>query len=374
MFRNKMHPQTVFIIIFIVAIIFVVGSFAFGFWAKIAYDEWSKLSNTSTGNISGKILDDKKPYIIVLGGNTREVSTDELRKGINVSELASNLINVNGNKTDLPIKISEENNRLLFDVSITNNEKPVFKIVANEFEFNPDGKFDKNSNLNSIEVVDEKLIPRLQIYLQEGNKIFIGGSYEKDNDTVYFTPSAILLNPSAEQFQEHVKILFKYPSYKYSGIMEKANLPDFTEIDKRIVESEKRKAKIIELSNLSNTELHSKALDLASLIDGLQNKYDSKLNPEQSQDYSISKSQQERGAEKEKYDLLVENNHKELLEEYNLQYKIEVLATIEAIKTRLSPENSRQLNVSKIEWSANSSHWFRENISSSLRKAAILLP
>ena len=372
MFRSKMHPQTEFIIIFILAIISVIGSFVFGFWAKIAYDKWNKLSNTSTGKISGKILDDEKPYIIILGGNTREVSADELRKGIDISKLATNLFNVNDNEIDLPIKISEENNRLLFDASITNNEKPIFKIVANEFEFNPDGKFDKNNSLNSIEIVDEKLVPQLQIYLQENNKIFIGGSYKKDNDNVYFTPSGILLNPSAEQFKEQVKTLFKYPSYKYPGIAEKENLPDFTEIDKEISEREKRKAKVIELSNLSNTELHSKALDLANSIDRLQNKYDSRLNPKYTQDYS--KSPQEQWAEREKYELLVESNHKDLLKEYDQQYKIEVLATIEVIKSKLSTENSKQLNISKIEWSANNSHWFKENIASSLRKAAILLP
>ena len=170
MFRNKMYPQTEFIIAIIVAAFFAVGTLITGLWTKAAFDKWNKLTATSTGKISGKILDEKKPYFIKIGGDIKEVSVEELRKGINVGQLVNDIYKTGDDKIDLPIKMYEENNTLLFDISIKNEGKPVFTIIRNEFEFNP-GKFDRNYNMNGVEVVDENLIPQIQVYLQDGNKI-----------------------------------------------------------------------------------------------------------------------------------------------------------------------------------------------------------
>ena len=359
MFRNKMYPQTEFIIAIIVAAFFAVGTLITGLWTKAAFDKWNKLTATSTGKISGKILDEKKPYFIKIGGDIKEVSVEELRKGINVGQLVNDIYKTGDDKIDLPIKMYEENNTLLFDISIKNEGKPVFTIIRNEFEFNP-GKFDRNYNMNGVEVVDENLIPQIQVYLQDGNKIYIGGSSKTNNYFLVFTSSGTFVNPSKERLKEEVKPIFNYPSFTYLGVVEEKNLPDFSKIEARILETENRKVKINEFSKLSNAELNSKALSLANSIDELQNKYASKLPTTE---------------QAKQNDALSEDNHKQLLVEYNSQYKTEVLAILQVIKSKLSPESSKELdNISKIEWSATNPYWFKKNISSSLRKAAILTP
>jgi hypothetical protein len=347
---------------FAITILLLAGSTLAGFWSKYAWDEWGKLISSSTGKISGKILDEKKPYFINIGSNNIEVTVDELRKGINIGKLFNNSIKFDNGEIDLPIKMYEENNRLLFDMTILSKGKPVFTIIANEFEFNPDGKFDRNYNINGIEVIDENLIPQLQIYLKEGNKIYIGGSSKTDKHLYLFTHLGIFQTNPNELQTEHIKILFKYPSFKNLGVVEEKNLPDFSKMDAIILENENRKVKINEFSKLSNAELKSKALSLANSIDELQNKYPSKLPTEQAK-------------QNDALDTLSEDNHKQLLIEYNSQYKAEVLAILQVIKSRLSPESSKELgDIDTIEWSAKSPYWFKKYISNSLRKAAILTP
>ena len=358
MFRSKMHPQTQFWIYFAITTILLAGSALATYWTKYAWDEWSKLTSSSTGKISGKILDEKKPYFIKIGGDIKEVSVEELRKGINVGQLVNDIYKTGDDKIDLPIKMYEENNTLLFDISIKNEGKPVFTIIRNEFEFNP-GKFDRNYNMNGVEVVDENLIPQIQIYLQDGNKIYIGGSSKTNNNFLVFTSSGTFVNPSKERLIKEVKPIFNYPSFTYLGVVEEKNLPDFSKMDAIVLETENRKVKFNEFSKLSNAELKSKALSLANSIDELQNKYASKFSTEQAKQNNA----------------LLEDNHKQLLIEYNSQYKAEVLATLQVIKSRLSPESSKELgDINIIEWSAKSPYWFKKYISNSLRKAAILTP
>lgn len=227
----RIRPSTKFILAMLCAVGVAISGVIVGLWVNYTYSELIKFNSPSTDKISGKILTKKDSYIIYVGSISFQESAEQLKNGINIADRLEYFMA--GEKFNFPLHLYFENNRVLFDTYLESSQgtQPVFKIIANEFTFNPDGKYDRNYNFNSLEVVDENLVPQLQIYLKEDNNIYIGGTVKMKNATFYFTPTRTYRKadrkkfPKEDRFPVEIKRLFKYPSYKYLGEREKENTP-----------------------------------------------------------------------------------------------------------------------------------------------------
>lgn len=357
---SRLRPQQWQILVVLAGLLQALALIV-AFWARDAKSKADKRLEQSTGKISGKILDQSKPLAISVGGSTELGSVDKLRNGINLGDIIGR-VNINDIKFNLPIKIYEENNRLLVDIEVYNSERTlVCSVVGNEWRFNPDGKYDRNYGVNAFEVVDGDLVPIVQVYLQDKNKIFLGGYVEQGGYFVSFTPGETKYSIDKNDIMENIVRLFKYPSSKHLGVFEdKENLPDFSSVDKYIAEQEKLVAAIAELSKLSNAELKAKALEVASGIKQLYVRYlRSEKPPDPSRRYEaglIDRVQMEE--ERRLRDLEDRNRWEESEEagehrrnqereqqkpymvEYDANFKIEALALITVMIVQRLPQEA----------------------------------
>ena len=143
-----------------------------GIWHAYSWIQLQNQDKVVTGKISGKILDENKPYILNFGSNLITFKGTTLKNGINLAELSS--IKIVG--LNIPIKIYDENNRLLIDATIYDkDDNVVCQIIRNDWEINPKDFYQRNYSVNALEIVDSNIQPILQIHLKDNNKIFFGG-------------------------------------------------------------------------------------------------------------------------------------------------------------------------------------------------------
>lgn len=209
------------------AIIFGTLFTASGLYTNHMKAKADELAKPQTGQISGKILIETEPYTLLVGSIGYTINTTALKQGIDIIPLVRSFIWLP--VSSLPIKIYEENNRLLFDVEILDkNNSVVCEIVRNEWKFNPNGKYDKNHRINAFEIVDENLRPMLQIFLETNNTIIINGLMEDNDNLVIFSVKGTGLNPNPDKLAESIVRLFKYPSDKFPGVFDENNISKFT--------------------------------------------------------------------------------------------------------------------------------------------------
>ncbi len=118
-----------------------------------------------------------------------------------------------------PFQIHTVGDKVVIDTTIWGWPLPPVEIVNNNFKVRPTN-WDRNSNENALEVVDENSKPRLQVirvnlshYRIEG--IFplpSGGAYLAGNGITYRLGAGEPIPPS---FQ--LAPIFKYPGWKYPG-------------------------------------------------------------------------------------------------------------------------------------------------------------
>jgi hypothetical protein len=235
-----------------------------GAWVNHGFNLRQEQKTPSTGKMSGKVLDGGKTYILNLGNNPLRILGSTLSKGINLGDLLSQLFG----KINAPIKIYEENNRILIDTTVYDEKnQTVCQIVANEWQFNPNGEYDRNYSINAFEIINGKGIPILQLYLSD-NQIFIGGYFYAENgDKLILTPEQLIyITPDRQGLDENnlPKRLFQYPSSDHLGQLIKDNLPRPNPIDrdqeKAIEEAETANSK------LTNAELKKKSSELIGQI------------------------------------------------------------------------------------------------------------
>ena len=230
----------------------------------------------SSWQLSGKILDGRMPIALNLGGGyISGITTEALRSGINLGDFINRTFNLGG-KINLPVKLYEENNRLMVDAELYNEKQElVCSIVRSEWQFNPDGRYDRNYNNNAFEIVDGNLMPMLQIYLKESNKIYIGGFFRTDKGgSIGLTPKGTLLNPLklVGQVKEPLR-LFKYPSRENPGKLEVGNLPNFDRYDDEMALAQQIESNKLKYSQLTNEEIKLKVAAFISELTQLDQTY-----------------------------------------------------------------------------------------------------
>jgi len=201
----------------------IVGVFGVAIFTILAGYGWLKLKQESEplrGKISGKILDETKPYILNFGNNFREFNGNILKQGINLAKLS--VVYIEG--VNIPIKLYSENNRLLIDATIYDKNNTIIgQIIRNEWEIIRGNIRDRNYSINAFEIIDNENKPVLQIYLGEGNNIFFGGYFYNANEKKYYYSTE-----GITYIESPMKTIFKYPSSKYLGkLNDPDNLPKF---------------------------------------------------------------------------------------------------------------------------------------------------
>lgn len=203
LFQNHWLGVSILLLISICGLLFTV------YQLYLYYHDKSRES--STGQLSGKIVNDQQSFTINIGGNTVYLDSEKLKTGFNIGEL----LRVRNN---IPIKLYNENNRLMFDIAIHDEDgKLVCSVVRNEWRFNPNGKFDRNYDINAFEIIDSDKIPVFQIQLKDVNQVYIGGYILNNEKYNVFTPHGIILGTDKDNAKAKAKRFFIYPSLDNLG-------------------------------------------------------------------------------------------------------------------------------------------------------------
>jgi hypothetical protein len=119
-----------------------------------------------------------------------------------------------------PATIYIEDGKLYADVTIWGGiKKPSIEIVHNDFTIRP-LNWDKNSNNDALEIVDENHKPVFQMIYKTKTHLAIYGIFPNPNGWVTGVNEKSLIPnlPSPENFP--IKRIFKYPSWKFPGQFE----------------------------------------------------------------------------------------------------------------------------------------------------------
>ena len=250
---NKMSPFWQMICFVIITAILGGLSIVTGFIAQQKWSEWNKQSEPQIGLLSGRIIDDDLDYIIIFGAVTqKQIKGETLKKGIDLID--SSPMKIEG--VTFPIKLYEENKSIMVDASVFDaNNKTICQIVKNNWTVHPEG-YQLNNSANALEIVDENLMPLLQLYFQEPNKIYIGGAFFDKNGKRW---NFLLDGITDVDIQSQT--LFKYPSSQYWGqLNENTPFLDLRKLSKEI--QEHRDA----IKKLSETELRKEVMSTVSQI------------------------------------------------------------------------------------------------------------
>lgn len=129
---------------------------------------------------------------------------------------------------DLNIWIAS--NKLYISTTVTDETGNIIaRIIANEWQRNPNNSFDKNFNDNTIEILDNQGNVVLQAQLKGDEVQFAGFFVKKNNWTVELYPGsngngAIIESWPLNKLQpHHIDPIFNYPSKLHPGEMIKKN-------------------------------------------------------------------------------------------------------------------------------------------------------
>jgi len=363
------------------------------------HKNYRSAAQPSSWQLSGKILNGRQPYDLAIGsGHIIGITSETLRNGINLGEVINQMFQLGDGKINLPVKLYEENNRLMVDAELYNEKQVlVCSIVRSEWQFNPDGEYDRNYSNNAFEVVDGNLIPVLQIYLKEPNKIYVGGFLRTDKGaTVGLTPNKILINPIEKDLE--LKRLFRYPSRENPGKLEVENLPSFDRFDDELTLAQQVESNKLKYSQLTNEELKLKVAAFTTEITKLYELYlfqDERLDNEERNDISVeafkqimeairlAKSPEEREKARhplvehqEKFIKKKEEIEKPIIETYKRQMRLDAILMRDEILRRLQrvPEREYRVGFLNIVYAGNFGAFRLRDVIGDLQLLAAKLP
>jgi hypothetical protein len=188
-----------------IVFLFTVAGLYIGIHQLILYYR-DKSREPSTGQLSGKVVNEQQQFVINVGSNTFKLGGEILRTGLDIGTLMRF-------RNHIPIKLYNENNRLMFDVAVHDEDgKLICSIVRNEWRFNPDGNYDRNYDINAFEIIDSDGIPLLQIQFKEVNQVYFGGYVPKKGQYDIYTPNGTIYAIDKETAKAEVRRIFMYPS------------------------------------------------------------------------------------------------------------------------------------------------------------------
>jgi hypothetical protein len=119
------------------------------------------------------------------------------------------------------IDVTVNDNQLLVDADIfLGVGQPPMLIRQNQISGRPSG-WDKQSTSNALEIVNQKLLPVLQIIYLENALVVIKGVFANGDTVTIADENSMVLAAKSEDVKSFpIKRLFKYPSWKYPGVLE----------------------------------------------------------------------------------------------------------------------------------------------------------
>lgn len=171
--------------------------------------------NPLTGHLAQPEIDFQKPFVVNLGSNLLTQDINSLSQGINLRRFIDF-------GCDYPIQIKFKDGKLLVSALIMNQKgETVAMITDNQWTVSNDRRIasDRNYNDYAFEVINGDSQPVIQIIVQSGNKIFIGGLFYTPCGRVMANANGLFINPSDSQVQNNIQRIFKYPSDQYLGQM-----------------------------------------------------------------------------------------------------------------------------------------------------------
>ncbi len=200
--------------ILIIALGSIIGTFIMYYAGQLKLEE-QKLLTTETGSLDTPKIDPSKPITIQLGGFIFTPSLNDLENGFDPRKVA-NL------GFDYPFTISVKDNQLFVSAEIKNEKnETVAIIVDNQWTVNNDPIIarDRNYNAYAFEVIDSKLIPRLQVIIEPNNMIYVGGYFSTPVGNILMMPGTTITQPTSEMLKQYLIPIFEYPSNVNFGKM-----------------------------------------------------------------------------------------------------------------------------------------------------------
>lgn len=119
-----------------------------------------------------------------------------------------------------PVDLYIENNILYADVNIFGGYGlPPIEIKRNKL-FNKPDNWDFNSNENALEIVEENQLPVYQFFYKNKSHIVMNGIFSYPGGLIFANKNGVIFNPPMSTSFK-LKRIFKYPSWKYPGEIEK---------------------------------------------------------------------------------------------------------------------------------------------------------
>jgi hypothetical protein len=117
-----------------------------------------------------------------------------------------------------PITVWIENGELKVNLTLRDQSGSIVtKIVANEWQVNPNLIFDKNFDDKSFEVIDVKGDVVLQMVFDGTSVQFCGKFYQSDGRRIGIGNNVIEIRLPGQEMQLTFAPIFKYPSSEYPG-------------------------------------------------------------------------------------------------------------------------------------------------------------
>ena len=232
--KRKMRPLIIFLL--------VLASFGIGLtlyggnMVDYGLDRWKKEKTLPMTHVSGR-LQNSSAYLVACGGVKAILNKQQLTKGYHLSKLIKGI--------RIPVKLYLKNKRVLIDAKVYGKkEHDVIAVIKRNKWRDLPPEYDLNFSVNAFEIIGENDQPLLQVQINSGNEIQVGGCFYQGNKKISITPERI-------NFYVNECIgdkLFKYPSSKYLGQLE----------TREKVDNEKNRFHLLrpeELVKLTNEEL-----------------------------------------------------------------------------------------------------------------------
>jgi hypothetical protein len=149
---------------------------------------------------------DITPFTVIVGSNSAEIPKDaSVKKPQHIVKIGD---------TDV-IDAYVENEKLYVNTILYGSPTlAAVEIKHNEFIVRPP-QWDRNFDDTALEIVDENLLPRLQLVYKTPRTVVINGIFKFSGGLVLMEEDGLTYNPSS--FKPKFRRIFKYPSRLYQG-------------------------------------------------------------------------------------------------------------------------------------------------------------
>ena len=163
----------------------------------------------------GVKLKNSSTYLVACGGIKVILTKEQLTQGYNLSNLIKGI--------RIPVKFYFGKKGIMIDAKVYGKkEHDIVAVIKRNSRRNLPPGYDLNYSANAFEIIGENDKPLLQVQINSGNEIHVGGCFYQGNNKVSITPERINFYVNECEGNK----LFKYPSSKYFGQLETSEQDD----------------------------------------------------------------------------------------------------------------------------------------------------